>query len=288
LIARTRRKPRPSSKPRRRPAAHRAPADPRTLPPARAWDRRPAAVPFLLGALARYEVLERDDWNTLLAGGILGKDQVEHVRRSAYEGLLWLADDVVRRRQEHRSGRLLSPQAAARAAFAYLGKAANARVPTLAFYVLRARCRKVLGEGAAAQADRQRAARMSPAVALDHYLQGQEAYDARQFAAAIGAFESALRLEPTHYWSMLRRGACLYELGQSAEDFVGALRIFSGCILKRPDHAHAYFHRGNTYYKLRRKHEAVRLVQPGQASRRPGPMGQGRRRLLHVHRAGAA
>jgi tetratricopeptide (TPR) repeat protein len=229
-----------------------------TPPPARGLDRQPAAaVPFLLQALKRYEVLERDGWNSTLGGGLLGRDQVQHIGRVAYEELLWLADDVVGRQQEHRSGRKLSPQAAARAALGYLGKAENAHRPTLALYVQRARCRKALGEKAAAQADRRLAAETPPTMALDHFLRGQAAYDAKQLPDAVQAFESALRLEPTHYWSMMQLGACLCDLGQGKEDFAGATRVFSGCILKRPDHAHAYYYRANAYLKLRRHEVAV-------------------------------
>src|SRR5262249_29893538 len=67
------------------------------------WGRRPmAAARLLLAALHRYEILERDDWDTILSDGLLGRDQVEDIRRRAYEELLWLADDVVDRQQEHR------------------------------------------------------------------------------------------------------------------------------------------------------------------------------------------
>jgi hypothetical protein len=62
--------------------------------------RDPAkAVPFLLQALSRYEVLERDDWLGALERGLLEAGQVRQIRRSAYEELLWLADDVLRRGQ---------------------------------------------------------------------------------------------------------------------------------------------------------------------------------------------
>src|SRR5262249_10485140 len=92
-----------------------------TLTPATtAGRRRAVAVPLLLEALQRYGVLERDDWNSTLEGGFLGRQQVEHIRRLAYEELLWLADDIVSRQQEHRSGRPLSPEGAARQALVYL------------------------------------------------------------------------------------------------------------------------------------------------------------------------
>jgi tetratricopeptide (TPR) repeat protein len=232
-------------------------------------ERQPAkAVPFLLAALARYQVLERPDWSSTLERGFLTGEQAEQVRRSSYEELLWLADDIVRRQQGHPSGRKLSAEAAARQALVYLAKARAARRPTLAFYSLRARCRKILGKNAAARADARRAAKTPPTLALDHYLRGQEMFQsalrrrqagpkAREKAMAIKAFEAALRLEPTHYWSLMRLGYCLCGLGQGREDFTGAARIFTGCILKRPNHGHAYFCRAHAYIKLRRYEEAV-------------------------------
>jgi tetratricopeptide (TPR) repeat protein/serine/threonine protein kinase len=220
-------------------------------PTARMWDRRPAAaVPFLVEALQRYAVLERDDWNSTLEVGLLGRDQVEQIRRTAYEELLWLADDVLGRQAEHRSRGGLSAQSAAQQALVYLRKAQIAHSPTQAFYLLRARCHKVLEEEAASLADKQLADKTHPTMALDHYLQGQAAYDAKKLAEGVEAFEAALHLEPTHYWSMMRLGYCLCDLGQGRKDFAGAARVFTGCLLKRPDHAHAYYCRSNAYRNL--------------------------------------
>jgi tetratricopeptide (TPR) repeat protein len=116
--------------------------------------------------------------------------------------------------------------------------------------VLRARCRKTLGETAAAQADRQLADKTPPTLAVDHYLRGKAAYDAKQLAEGVKAFEAGLRVEPTHYWSLMWLGYCLCDLGQGPEDYAGAARVFTGCILKRPDHAHPYYCRGNAYKRL--------------------------------------
>src|SRR5262249_49778951 len=129
-------------------------------PPPATWEGQiAAAVPFRLKALACYAVLERDDWSAALEGGLLGRDQCEQIRRTVYDELLWWAGAVTGRQQEHRSGEKLSRKAAARAALVYLGKAESAHRPTQALYVLRATCRKALGEEAASQADRQLADR---------------------------------------------------------------------------------------------------------------------------------
>jgi len=59
-------------------------------------------------------------------------------------------------------------------------------------------------------------------LAVDHHVRGMVAYQAKQLAEAIEAFEAALRLEPTHYWSLMRLGYCLCDLGRGPEDFAGA------------------------------------------------------------------
>jgi tetratricopeptide (TPR) repeat protein/tRNA A-37 threonylcarbamoyl transferase component Bud32 len=215
-----------------------------------------AAARLRLEALAQYQILERADWAATLEGGFLGKDEVEQIRRTAYEALLWLADDVGSQQKEHRSGKQLSREVAARQALAYLEKAESAHRPTLALYVLRERFRKVVGADAAAQADQQLAAKTPPTMAVDYGAQGDRAARAKQWAAAVGAYEAALRLEPTHYWGLMALGDCLAQLARGPEDFAGVARVFTGCILSRPDHAYTYARRALAYSKLRHYEDA--------------------------------
>jgi tetratricopeptide (TPR) repeat protein/tRNA A-37 threonylcarbamoyl transferase component Bud32 len=239
-------------------AAQDSPSPAGTFGRPRTVSRRPAAaVPLLLEAFRHYGVLDRVDWNSALEGGFLERPQVERVRRLAYEELLWLADDAVSRRQDHRSGEKVLPEAAARQALVYLGKAEDAHRPTQALHALRARCRQVLGEGSAAQADRALAGQTPPTIALDHYLQGQAALRAKRLAEGVEAFEAALRLEPTHYWSLMSLGYCLCDLGRGPEDFTEAVGLFTGCILRRPEHAHAYHCRAVAYSLLGRSEAAL-------------------------------
>src|SRR5262249_22608570 len=175
-----------------------------TTAPAALPRRRPAdADTFLLTALAQYGVLERKSWSTALAAGFLGSAQVEQVRRLVYEELILLADDLLRRQQDHRSGTKLSAAAAGRAALVYLAEAEGAHQPTQVFYVLHGDCRKALGEDEASRADWKIANATAPSIALDHYRRGLAAMDRKQPAEALQAFEAALQLEPTHYWSMM-------------------------------------------------------------------------------------
>jgi tetratricopeptide (TPR) repeat protein/serine/threonine protein kinase len=221
-------------------------------------DRDPAkAVPFLLRALAYYGVLERDDWSAQLERGFLEPDQVARVRRMVYEDLLWLADDLTQRGVDHRTGRKMEPKEAAQEGLAYLGKAEAAGRRTRAFYQIRGICRTMLGENAQATKDVERVRRMGASVALDHFLLGQAAYAHRNKAEGVKQFEAALRLEPTHYWSLMWLGLCLSELGQQEQDFMAAATAFTGCILRRPEHAHAYVCRGVAYAKLKRAKEAL-------------------------------
>ncbi len=209
------------------------------------------AVPFSLDALGQYDVLDRDDWSARLGQGVLGKDQVEDVRRLVYEQLVWLADDVLKRRQDQRSGQPLSPPAAAEAAVVYLQKAETARPPSHAFYRLRAQACQALGEKELARADVALAGKTPPTMACDYYLQGQTAYAARDRDKGIEAFEAALRLEPKHFFSLLWLGYCLCDLGRGPEDFSAAEMVFTGCIMMRPDYANAHFCRGLAYKRLK-------------------------------------
>jgi tetratricopeptide (TPR) repeat protein/serine/threonine protein kinase len=239
-------------------AASDSPSGPGTPPSVWTVERRPArAVPFLLRALDCYGVLEREDWSTTLAGGLLGQQQIEHVRRTAYAELLWLANDLGTRQQEHRSGNKLSRRAAARQALRYLKRAESTHRPTQAFHVLRADIYEDLGEKEVSAAARQLAARTPPTLALDYFLRALVAFDAGQLDVAVQACEAALVLEPTDYWSLMRLGHCLSDLGRNQADFAGAARVYAGCILKRPDHAHAYSCRGDAYVKLGQNDKAV-------------------------------
>jgi tetratricopeptide (TPR) repeat protein len=214
------------------------------------------AVPFLREALARYEIMDREDWCGRLEQNVLGKEQVEQIRRCAYEELIWLAVDVVNRRKDHSSGQPLSPKSAAQQALAYLGKAEMAHWPIHSFYALRARCHEELGEATAARADQELADKTPPTTVLDHELRGLAAYKERSRAEGVKAFEAALRLDPTRFRSLMFLGACLCDLGRGSEDFAAAAMTFTGCIMKRPEYAHAYQNRANAYTRLHRWDEA--------------------------------
>ncbi len=221
-------------------------------------ERQPArAIPLLVEALARYEILEREDWCTQLEHGVLGKNQVEQVRRIAYETLLWLANDLLLRHEDHRLGEHLSGELAAQRAFTYLRGAASAGPLTQGFYKLRADCHEAMGQVELTAADRELARTTPPTIAYDYFLLGQSAFYARNLAEGIKAFDAGLRLEPAHFWSMMWLGTCLCDLGRKPEDFREAARVFGGCIAMRPEHGPAHRWRGLAYRNLQRMDEAL-------------------------------
>ena len=171
-------------------------------PGEKTWERDPAkAVPSLRQALALYAISDGKNWTTSLQSSALGTKQVDQIRDVAYEVLLWLADDIRWRKQDHQSGQQLTSEAAAGKALAYLAQAKHAHPPTHAYYVRSAQCLKVLGKMEAAQANTELANKTAPSMPLDHYLLGLTAHDAKDRTLALKAFTAALDMEPTHYWS---------------------------------------------------------------------------------------
>src|SRR5262249_7452227 len=166
-------------------------------------------------------------------------------------------DDLLARREDHVSGEQLPAPAAARQALAYLDQAAAAHQPTTAFISLRARCRGALGDKEAAEADEQLARATPPTLALDHVLLGQTALDAKDKDVAVREFEEALRLEPTHYWSLMKLGQAFNELGEGPADFAAAVAVYTGCIMKRPDYAPAYRYRAIVHWYLNQREKSV-------------------------------
>src|SRR5262249_29515768 len=129
--------------------------------------------------------------------------------------------------------------------------------PTTAFVSLRARCRGAVGDKEAADADAQLARATAPTLALDHFLLGQVALDARDKEVAVREFEEALRLEATHYWSMMRLGQSFIDLGEGPADFAAAVLVCTGCIMKRPDYAPAYRYRAIAHWYLEQREKSV-------------------------------
>jgi tetratricopeptide (TPR) repeat protein len=222
------------------------------------FGRNPAkAVPFILQALSRYRVSDDDNWTTELKSAVLKPGQVQRIRRATYEQLLWLTDDILYRQEDHHGGQKLSKELAARRGLVYLGKAEAAYPVTSAFYRLRSRCREALGDKEAAQADARQALQTPGTIAPDHFLLGLEKmWDNTQ--EAVKEFEAALRIDPTHYWSLWWLGSQDYR-GPDVEkrDPMARVMALTGCIMKRPDHVETYLKRGWLYESLGRSEDAI-------------------------------
>jgi tetratricopeptide (TPR) repeat protein/tRNA A-37 threonylcarbamoyl transferase component Bud32 len=221
------------------------------------------AIPLILRALSLYGVMEHDDWSARLEQEQLESGQVIQIRRGVYEKLLWLAEDQRSRRQDHLTGADLDGAGSARRALAYLKKAQAIAPPTRALFWIRSRCLEQLGDQQAAKADSQRAREAPTLTATDHFLAGRAAYLAAQGGAwaenkaeGVREFEAALRLDPSHYWSLMLLGYCLCDMGEG-QDRAEAVRVFTGCIALRPRHAHAYFCRATALVHLGRTDQAM-------------------------------
>jgi tetratricopeptide (TPR) repeat protein/serine/threonine protein kinase len=205
---------------------------------------------LLLEALALYPVFDDSAGEDPLNGGMLASTDIENIRRTACQQLLWLAGDVLDRRAEHRTAERLSPEQAAHAALAYLHQAESAHGTSRTFYEFRASAYYELGQTRLAEADAERARNTAAAVAWDYYLAGGAAQRARKKDEAVRAYQAALRLEPKHYGALLWMGFCLNELGVGREDYTAAAVAFTGCIMLRSAHGRPYFGRGYANYML--------------------------------------
>jgi len=129
--------------------------------------------------------------------------------------------------------------------------------PSRAYYRLRARCQRVLGDEKEAAQDERRA-QAEPPSALDRFLQAEE-YRARAgdpaetlgsvpawqpnrdlLLQAVAEYQQALRLEPDHFWCFLQMGRCHLSLKQGPE----ALAALNSCVALRPKAPWGYSARG--------------------------------------------
>jgi len=215
-----------------------------------------------LDVLAYYGVLEREDWITSLEKSVLTKDQVEQIRRTVYEELLWLAHEAVvvgvnvQSRLPSHLRRSVSRESAATLALVYLRTAERAHPPTHGLYKLLARCQKVLGKEEAARTDEELAHENPPTMAIDFFHRGDTAYYAKNIAEALEAFEAGLRVEPTHFWSMYMVGLTHLAKGKP-EDINAAIVAFTGCIMHRPDLVRLYYERADACQRLGRFDNAL-------------------------------
>ena len=145
-----------------------------------------------------------------------------------------------------------------RQALALLDRAEAIRglAPSRALWLDRAHYLGQLGELEGAKAALREADQLPVTTARDHY-QLATVYarrgGAEGFARAVAELDEAIRLDPRHYWSLVQRGICHLELGES----IPAALDFGRCTGLWPEFAWGYFNRGYVLDRSGRKAEAV-------------------------------
>jgi tetratricopeptide (TPR) repeat protein len=153
----------------------------------------------------------------------LSERQRAELAQSRYEVLLVQADIAAQ-----------SPGTAAervQRALAVLDEAGPALKERHGYHLRRAH---YLGLQKAEQEQRQELAlleRLPPVSALDHFLIGIHQYQQAELSGAVHSFESALRLEPNHFWSLFFLAACQLRL----RNWLAAQYSLNSCQFQRPD-----------------------------------------------------
>jgi tetratricopeptide (TPR) repeat protein len=191
------------------------------------WGLTGAGQPPVVSAAQAARALERD------RGHFKDPRQVGEVAAGCYEVLLvWAegeadvaptATDAERRAGARRALALLDAAAA-------LGQAYGVPAPQ-AFHTRRARCLVLAGAEEAARAERERAARLPPTTALDHFLSALESWRQGQFDQSAHACEKALRLQPDHFWAQYLHALCRLKARRWAEGKAG----LTACLSRRHD-----------------------------------------------------
>jgi serine/threonine protein kinase/Flp pilus assembly protein TadD len=85
-----------------------------------------------------------------------------------------------------------------------------------------------------------------PASAVDHFLNGTHLYQQAELARAVHSFETALRLQPDHFWSQYYLAACQLR----TRNWLAAQYSLNSCRLQRPDFAWTLLLRGFAQVEL--------------------------------------
>jgi serine/threonine protein kinase/tetratricopeptide (TPR) repeat protein len=200
-------------------------------------------------ALGLYGILTDDNWVARVSASRLRDSQKEHIRDEAYVTLVSLADAYVRWKNL-----LGDDERSARRSLDLLARAAAFHEPTRAFYFVRARCRKLVRDPAAAEDDARYRA-MPGRTAWDLYLPGHTAGWEGDLAEAVRSYEAALRIQPDHFNSLFFLGERLGKdkLNRRAE----AVQVLRACTALRPTHVWAYTTRAELLERLGRPDEAL-------------------------------
>jgi serine/threonine protein kinase/Tfp pilus assembly protein PilF len=186
--------------------------------------------------LGLYDILGRDDWQAQPAWRLLPTAECRAAGEDAREMLLLLAWARVAAAPKDRD--------AVRGALALLDRAEAVKglAPLRALWEDRAAYLERTGDAGGAAAARERAGKIPPGTARDHYLLATAFARKGRYAEAVWELDRALALNPRHYWSLVQRGICHRELGETAL----AVADFGRCVGLRPDFAWGHFNLGST------------------------------------------
>ncbi len=128
-----------------------------------------------------------------------------------------------------------------------LASADKLRPPTRAYQRRLADCLARLGDDDGAERAQLEAERLTPETAFDHFLTGLDRYGQRDWTAAIGHFEAALRLQPDHFWANALSAVCCLqpELKRPEQAKVH----LSACLQREPNFAWLHVLRGFASYQ---------------------------------------
>ena len=164
-------------------------------------------------ALALYGVSPEGEGGPTLPPQLNATEQ-QTVRAGCYELLAILADAIAQplpgqTPQEQRRN--------AHHAVSILDRAARTYPPTQAYHLRRATYLTQAGDEDGARQERQRGEARKPDTAFDYFFTGELHQRQGRLDQALRDFESALRLQPDHFWSRYFLAVCLLEMKRPAE-----------------------------------------------------------------------
>jgi len=166
-----------------------------------------------------------DSWTQSELPASLAPSERDAIVAGCYELLLVLAEAVAQTLPGEDAG------VQADRGLRILDQAARLRPePTRAYHWARAACLAHKGDGASAARQRAEADRLRSTTALDHFLDGQEHYRRRDWAAALRDFDTVLRLQPDHFWAQCLAAICALQKKSPAEAKAG----LNVCIRREP------------------------------------------------------
>ncbi len=169
--------------------------------------------------------------------------QKAEITTACYELLFVLADAAIQPRPDQPG---IDKKGQAEEALRILDLAKNLDAPTQAYHFRRARYLAQAGRGEDSEAERLHAELLKPTTALDHFLLGQEQYRKGDFKQAIQAFESALQVQPDHFWGSYYLALCWLKTQRPNQ----AATSLTACLSQRRDFPWLYLLRASAWSEM--------------------------------------